>query len=391
VRQRQQIRCLHAKTRTPPQQSGVGDATRTTSPKRSQTVRPSRRLTGMPHTFPVDAHGLIVFANVREVGRQSELYAAVAARTIERVRHGVYREVVAPADDRQPGRPEPERERLAYLTRVHAAAAAMRSPVFTSYSAAALFGLPIIGRWPDDVYVMSRGPNGSRRPGVISIARTRATGVAAIDGCAATSIAFTLLQLARHAPLLAALTATDAALRVPRFGTTTALTTPERLHDEHQRLKPYPGSRRADAVLRRATTLADTPLETGSRLLIEQLGFAQPVLQHALWLPELGKRALLDFYWPEVDAGAEADGRGKYRGAASNVGASGRGAESTAAAASARAVDVVIAEKDRENAIRRQLTRFDRWDWSDMIRRHPVEQRLRAMGIPRVRRPFTLT
>ena len=344
----------------------------------------------MRHSFPVDAHGLIVFANVRGLGRQSELYAAVASGTIERVRHGVYQEVAASAADRQPGGSEPERERLAYLTAVHAAAATMRSPVFTSYSAAALFGLPIIGRWPGDVYAMSHGPNGSRRPGVVTVARTREIEVLAVGGCAATSIEFTLLQLARHAPLVAALTATDAALRVPRFGTAAPLTTPERLRDEHQRLKPYPGSRRAEAVLRRATTLADTPLETGSRLLIEELGFAEPQLQHELWLPELGRRAFLDFYWPEVDAGAEADGRGKYLGDVSRLGPSGAGDGRAAAAAAARAVEVVITEKDRENAIRRQLARFDRWDWSEMTRRHPVEKRLRAMGVPVVRRPFII-
>ncbi|MDQ0894610.1 hypothetical protein [Agromyces ramosus] len=340
----------------------------------------------MPHPFPADAHGLILFANVRDLGRQSELYAAVAAGVIERVRRGVYREVAGPAVDSDPGESFAERHRGAYL-------ATMRSPVFTSYSAAAIFGLPIIGHWPDDVYVMSRDRHGSRRPGVISIARTREHNFVAINGCAVTSVEFTLLQMARHAPLVAALTATDAALHVPRFGTGGALTTHELLRAEHERLKPYPGSRRADAVLRRATTLADTPLETGSRLLIEELGFAQPQLQHELWLPELGKRAFLDFYWPEVDAGAEADGRGKYRGAASRLRASGgrdeRGA--AAAAAAGRAADIVIAEKDRENAIRRQVASFDRWDWGEMGRRHPVEQRLRAMGVPVIRRPFIIS
>ncbi len=191
-----------------------------------------------------------------------------------------------------------------------------------------------------------------------------------------TSVEFTLLQLARHAPLVAALTATDAALRVPRFGDAAPLTTLQRLRAEHERLKPYPRSRRADAVLDRATPLADTPLESGSRLLIEELGFATPELQHELWLPELGRRAFLDFYWPEVGVGAEADGRGKYRGAqevrrdSSSTGGtshSGRpaeaplavgtseGADIVAAAATAarRAADAVIDEKDRENAIRR--------------------------------------
>lgn len=358
--------------------------------------------------LPEDAHGLILFADVRERGRQSELYAAVARGTIERVRRGVYRRAVATVPETDAaGDADPER--LAYLTTVRAAARAFTSPVFTSYSAAVLLGLPIIGPWPGEVFVMSRDRHGSRRHGVVTVARTRDLEVVPVDDCAVTSVEFTLLQLARHTPLVAALTATDAALHVPRFGDAAPMTTLEGLRAEHERLKPYPRSRRADAVLQRATTLADTPLETGSRLLIEELGFAEPELQHELWLPELGRRAFLDFYWPGVDVGAEADGQGKYRGALSQRAGSrsssaagpvrsrpgsGAGAEAdVAAAASAaakRAADAVISEKERENAIRRHVAGFDRWDWGEMRRKHPVAARLDRLGVPRVRRPVIL-
>jgi hypothetical protein len=252
------------------------------------------------------------------------------------------------------------------------------APVFTSYSAAALLDLPIIGPWPCEVYLLSKDAHGSRRPGVITVARTRDIAIDVIDGCAATSAEITLLQLARHAPLIDALTATDAALRVPRFGAARPLTTLASLQDEHARLKPYPGSRRADAVLLRTTALADSALETGSRLLIEELGFAEPVLQHELWLPELGRRAFLDFYWPEVDVGAEADGRGKYLGVLAHADAR-------------RAAEAVIREKERENAVRRQVSGFDRWDWGEFRRKTPVFTRLTELGVPRVRRSITLT
>lgn len=359
--------------------------------------------------LPEDAHGLILFADVRERGRQSELYAAVARGTIERVRRGVYRKAVRSVDPEIDATGDADPERLAYLTTVRAAARAFTSPVFTSYSAAVLLGLPIIGPWPDEVFVMSRDQHGSRRHGVVTVARTRDIEAVVVGDCAVTSVEFTLLQLARHAPLVAALTATDAALHVPRFGDAAPMTTFERLRAEHERLRPYPGSRRADAVLLRATTLADTPLETGSRLLIEELGFAQPELQHELWLPELDRRAYLDFYWPGVDVGAEADGRGKYRGslpqrdrsrsssgagpARSRLGWGARAESNVAAVASAaakRAADAVISEKERENAIRRQVAGFDRWDWGEMRRKHPVAARLDRLGVPRVRRPVIL-
>ena len=147
-------------------------------------------------------------------------------------------------------------------------------PVYTSYSAAALMGLPIVGSWPDSVYVMSRDRQGRRRRGVIAVARTHEPEVVRVGDLVATSAEFTLVQLCRHAPLGAALVATDAALLVPRSrDAPPPRTTPPRLAAEHDRLRPYPGSRRTDAVLRRAVTAAETPLETASRLVIEELGF----------------------------------------------------------------------------------------------------------------------
>ena len=351
----------------------------------------------MRHPLPTDQHGFIRFGDVRAQGRQAELRAAVARGEVESARRGLYR--TTSAASRGGLRDRGEGGRLAYLSDVRAGARTFDAPVFTSYSAAVLLGLPIIGAWPSEVFILSRGEHGRRRSGVIEVARTRPTDVTEIDGFMVTSVEFTLLQLARHAPLVAALTATDAALRVPRFGDAAPLTTLGRLAAEHERLKPYPRSRRADAVLTRATSLADTPIETGSRLLIEELGFAAPELQHELWLPELGRRAFLDFFWPDVRVGAEADGRGKYRGETDAIGGTrGDGANVvdlsversqhevvSAAAAARRAADAVIGEKDRENAIRRQLSGFDRWDWIEMQRKHPVEARLVRLGVPRMR------
>ena len=345
----------------------------------------------MPHALPLDQHGLVRVADLRASGGLGELRAAVARGELEPVRRGVYRATPSAAASRalDPDAgadgvaAEGDRaDRLAHLSRVHAVALTFREPVFTSYSAAALLGLPIIGEWPAEVYTVSRGAHGRRRAGVIEVAQTSTLGLTAVDGCVVTSVEYTLLQLARHAPLVAALTATDAALHVPRFGGAPALTTLERLRAEHERLKPYPRSRRADAVLARTTSLSETPLETGSRLLIEELGFVAPELQHELWLAELGKRAFLDFYWREVDVGAEADGRGKYRGGVRRAG--------TAASAAGAAADAVIAEKDRENAIRRRVSGFDRWDWNEMLAKEPVEARLVRLGVPRVRRRVIL-
>ena len=325
----------------------------------------------METEFPATDHGFVLARDMRAIGREQELVTAVRSGALERVRRGVY---ARPCPPEEAARSKSEQDRNRYLRLVRASSLVLQRPIYTSYSALVLAGLPIVGPWPREVYVLSRDAHGHRRNGVVEVARTHAPEHATSGGLATTSMEHSLVQLCRQAPLAAALTATDAAARVSRgFGSPPPLITLDDLRREHDRLRPYPGSRRTDAVITRATTDADTPLETMSRLVIEEFGFAPPVLQHELWLPELERLAYLDFYWPEVRAGAEADGRGKYRGV--HVDAS---------------VERVIAEKDRENAIRRQLDGFARWDWPEMWRRHPIEERLRQAGVPRVRRPSRL-
>ncbi|GAA1809204.1 hypothetical protein [Agromyces neolithicus] len=371
--------------------------------------------------LPILENGLILTADVRAAGLENVLSAAAGRGEFERIRRGVWAQTV-------PGswRTEPERGELKYRRAVLAASLTLKRPVFTSFAGLALRRLPIFGRWPSDIYVLSRDAQGRKRAGLISVSGSYVPDVETVDGIATTSIEFTLIQVCRHGTLAAALTAVDAALHRPRFGDTQPKTTIERLRAEHERLLPYRGSRRTDAVLARATALADTPLETVSRLVIEELGFEAPELQHELWLPELGKRAFLDFWWPSVGAAAEADGKGKYRGGvpeagggaaqpmsraesggsravvmatggttvagAAEIGPKTRAARAAteamraAAVAAKAAADAVISEKERENAIRRQVRAFDRWGWGETMQKTPVERRLTAMKVPRPKR-----
>jgi hypothetical protein len=325
---------------------------------------------GMPLDLPCDEHGFFLARDARALGRESEFYRAIRSGELQRIRRGVYERPASP----EPALSRSERDARRYLAVVRASAHALVRPIYTSYSAAALFGLPIVGPWPDSVYVMSPDRYGSRRRGVISVAQTHEPGVVHVGDLSVTSVEFTLLQLCRHASLGAALTATDAALLVRRGrGALPPRTTPDRLAAEHQRLMPYPGSRRSEAVLVRAVTAAETPLETVSRLVIEELGFAPPTLQHTLWLPGLGRSARLDFRWREVDVAGEADGHGKYRSERVET-----------------SIQSVIDEKDREDAIRAQMRGFARWDWQDMWRREPLRKKLVQAGVPIVRRPTRL-
>lgn len=325
----------------------------------------------MTDALPLTQHGLVLARDLRAAGREAELYAAVRSGALERVRRGAYR-VPDPAETSIGAT---QLAAIRYRASVHAAAQSLARPVFTGHSAASLAGLPIVGPWPSHVVVMSRDGVGSRRPGVVSVARPAQFDVGLTDGCATTSIEFTLIQLAKHAPLAAALVATDAALHVPRRADAGGpLTTLDALRAEHERLGRYPGCLRVDAVLARAVTDAESPLETMSRLVIEELGFPIPVLQHRMWLPGLGRHADLDFFWPEYGVAAEADGDGKYLGRAD-------------AADTAR---TVVREKQREDAIRRAVRGFARWDWKEMWAKDPIRTRLGSAGLPVVRTPLRL-
>lgn len=314
----------------------------------------------MSTSLPTDVNGLISHADAATLGRSAELLRRERSGELRRIVRGVY--TSAPLEPGARGAAERYRER------VLAAGRRMRDPVFTSFSAAALHRLPIVGRWPEEIYVMSGGPHGRRQRDVISVARRAEVGVVRVAQQRATPPAFTLVQLARHATLVQALVATDAAAMAPRREDARALITLGQIVAEYERLRPFHGSRRVRAVLDRVTTLAETPLETLSRLVIEQLGFAAPVLQQHFWLPGLGRHAYVDFYWPDVGVIGEADGKGKYLGSGSADDAAQR----------------VIEEKQREDELRAQSHGFARWGWIDAWQPARLERILVRAGVPRV-------
>src|SRR5680860_435128 len=88
---------------------------------------------------------------VGEDGRQ--LQRSVASGESIRLRRGV----VVDAGDWTEVTPDAR-----YLLRIRAVAATRKStPVFSHQSAAVIWGLPIIGRWPDRVHLMAVGRAGS--------------------------------------------------------------------------------------------------------------------------------------------------------------------------------------------------------------------------------------
>lgn len=116
-----------------------------------------------------------------------------------------------------------------------------------------------------------------------------------------------------------------------------------------------------------STSLSDSVRESEARVLLDRLGFPAPVLQQEFQLPH-GRVARSDFYFPEQDHVGEFDGTGKYfdpdllRG---------RSPEQT-----------LLEEKDRADALRRQVSGLSRWrtpDHRDPARLYSI---LTADGLP---------
>lgn len=283
---------------------------------------------------------------------------------LERLWPGVYRRPLGRGNSA-------ERAAEAYRARVLAAARRLRRPVFTSYSAVALLGLPIIGAWPEEVFILSGSATGSRNGRLVRVGARGDPPLIGNGDLRMTSVAYTLIQLARHARLGAAVVAADAALCDLPYGTpSNPLTTRTELVAMHRRLLPYPRSNRVRAMLDRVTHLSASALESVSRLAMEECGLATPQLQMRLHLgPPLGE-AFLDFGW-EQDIGGESDGDSKYL------------AEDNTAATAAR----LLAEKEREDAMRSKLRGLARWGWQDAWQGSPLRQKLLRVGVPQVRPP----
>jgi len=123
-------------------------------------------------------------------------------------------------------------------------------------------------------------------------------------------------------------------------------------------------------------TLRAQPLETLSRLRIEELGFPPPELQVRVDRPRGRGPAFLDFAWPEHGVWGEADGGGKYLGSGVVEGARRSPAE------------IVRDEKERENDVR-SVTKWacGRWDWDEAWNGGVLRGILLRAGLPLVASP----
>jgi len=290
-------------------------------------------------------------------GRRS---APARARSgdLVRVRHGAY----VDATD------WPLREReAAHFIRMQAVADRFRiAPVFSHRSAAILWGLPVLGAHRG-VHVVATERKGARsRRGVVwHNDAIEEADVVEHGGMRVTSLERTLIDLARTEPFPYAVAALDRGL-TPTFpggiGGSVSGVARDRLAawlDGHPRKR---GIRLARTVLEFADARSGSVGESVSRANMHVAGFPAPDLQ--VEFPRYdGGNDVVDFDWPFAGRFGEFDGRGKYLREEFTEGRS--------------VADVVLAEKEREDRIRRHRPFAIRWGWdiamdADRLRRHLI-------------------
>ena len=305
--------------------------------------------------------GLILASDAAHAGLHHELRREFERRTVVRLRRGVYTLAAEwnalGADAR-------------YLRRIHAHAAMAEAPaVYSHFSAAALWGLPIVGAWPPEIHLATTAAAGGRsRRGVIRHPQENSLDVAACQGVRVTSVAATAVALARVLQFGQAVAVMDRAIHEPRFGH--ALATRADLDRAFGELGRVTGRAAAGRVLEFASPLSGSTGESISRAGIFTLGFLLPELQVPHWDRE-GLIGFTDFFWRSVGRVGEFDGLGKY------LRDEFTGGRSTA--------DVVIAEKIREDRLRAQGLGVFRWDWQVAASLPALRDLLNRNGIPRAR------
>lgn len=204
---------------------------------------------------------------------------------------------VLPATD-DAGRP------LGTSPQIQAAAAALvRHEMTVSHeSAGAMYGLPLLIH-PSRPRLTTTGNGGGERDILVHSAGLSDDERAHWFGVPVTVVARTVIDIARNAGVGAGLVAADAAL-------SEELVTADELGAAVDRAAGWPGVRRARRVVELMSPLAESPLESLTRLLIVDAGLPPPHLQ--VWVHAARRRYRADGLWPDRGVVLEADGLLKY-------------------------------------------------------------------------------
>jgi hypothetical protein len=305
---------------------------------------------------------MLVGVEVPDLSRRSQLLAAgftddevrrlVRAGRLTPLRRGVYVEG-----------PVPDDVLARHVLQIDATLGALADDAVVSHaSAAVLHGLRIWAVPLDRVHVTRARRNGGRCGALVHVhtAPLDPTEIVTIGGRLVTSLARTIADLARSLPFEQAVVLADSAMFHKRRDRVDLADLVETL----ARAPRWPGNPAARRAIAFANGLSESVGESRSRVAIAAAGLPPPVLQ---WkVRAAGTGALIgrvDFGWPELRVVGEFDGLIKY-------GRTLRPDQDP--------VEVLVAEKLREDALRAEDLGVARWIWSDLLRFAPVATRIRS-------------
>lgn len=248
-----------------------------------------------------------------------------------------------------------------------------RRLVVSHASAAALHGLPWPGEFPDAVEVTdpARATGQSLRGLHKRAGAGRRIGTRRMTASerAVTDLVVTGVDLAVTHPLRTSVPAIDVVLArgVDRAQLTAELDTRGAVHGRH----------RAEQAIALADARSGSPGESIARVALDEVGAPSPVLQQQ-FVDDQGFIGTVDFWFPDQRAVLEFDGRVKY-------------ADPAMRRAGQTASDILIAEKRREDRLRRHpdVDALGRIGTPEVNDTQALRAVLRSIGVPTVTRRFT--
>ena len=303
---------------------------------------------------------LVTAGSVVRAGTQSSFYRSVRAGKFQQLCRSVYLPThvwTRLSRDEQ------------YRARVHAVARVVRpGAVFSHFSAMALWRLPMVAQWPVLPELLCESSSGRSRPAYRARLGPLPSDAVVVDGVQITSVARTVVDVARTALLGTAVAAADAALAgiSPGSSLVRFLVTRSDLVRELDATNAKKGRARCNTVLELADGASGSPGESVSRVAMHLQGLPMPVLQHE-FRDSRGRIGYVDFWWPEYNLIGEFDGLGKYTRDEMLAGKS--------------PAEAVIAEKRREDRLRALGPRVVRWGWETAISPPRLAEVLRGAGL----------
>jgi hypothetical protein len=301
---------------------------------------------------------LVVRAAALGLERRS-LARDCARGALSRVRPGVYVESGAY------GALTPEGRHVVAMRAL--AAVAPEPPVFSHWSAAVLHGLPVFRQHLTRVHVTV---DDAARRGIVAVAPHVAPlddgDTSVVGGLRVTAMPRTVVDIARTSPFESGVVVADGALHA---GLPVGA-----LHEAVIDAAGRRGWQRAQAVVAFGRADSESVAESRSRVSMMRGGIRPPVLQWKVF-DRRGLAGRLDFGFPWVPAGGEADGEQKYR---------------DAMMAPSGAADAVIAEKWREDRVRLEVPLIGRWGYREsgsVVLLLPILERI---GVVPERRRITI-